>query len=84
MVHTSCGNLIIQVLEDHGKVILEVTFYFPQWKRNSDRGEPISSHLDLSLLTGFLTSHTSSPVDSILARATFFACSTTTIPPNQA
>lgn len=46
MVCTSAGKLIIQVLENHGKVILEVSFCFPQWKRNSGRGAPISSCWD--------------------------------------
>lgn len=56
MVHTSPGKITIQVLEDHGKVILAVSLYSPQW------GEPISSCLDLSLLSGFLASHASSPI----------------------
>lgn len=62
MVCTSAGKLIIQVLENHGKVILEVSFCFPQWKRNSGRGEPISSCWDFSLLCGFLACHTLSPI----------------------
>lgn len=62
MVHTSSGKLILQILEDHGKVILEVSFCFPQWKRNSGRGELINSCLDLSLLSGFLASHALSPI----------------------
>lgn len=54
--------LIIQVLEDSKKVILEVSFCFPQCKRKDGRGESISSYLDLSLLSGFLVSQASSTI----------------------